>query len=309
MVVLRLTGVASAAALALAASSAAQQQPNFDAVQITSVDLGDGLYMLIGQGGNIGLSTGPDGVLMVDDQFAPLSDKIAAKIEELARGSSVRFVLNTHHHGDHSGGNDALAGRGATVVAHENVRAHFIDPPAGGDGTIPPPREPIAWPTITFAESATFHMNGQTVHAIHVPPAHTDGDTIVYFEEANVIHMGDTVSWNSYPRADGPGGGSLAGFVTAADTALALGDDSTRIITGHGATTPITKADLREYRDMAEAAYGILAPLAAGEQSIDDIVAADPLASLNGRWGAGSQTPEAFIRGAITTLRAAATTP
>jgi glyoxylase-like metal-dependent hydrolase (beta-lactamase superfamily II) len=306
MSLLRLTGAASAAALILGFSAGAQQGPNFDAVEITSVDLGGGLYMLLGQGGNIGLSTGPDGVLMVDDQFAPLSAKISAKIEELAGSAGgPRFVLNTHHHGDHTGGNDNFAAAGATIVAHDNVRAHLVSPPPAADGTAPPPRETVSWPVVTFADSVTFHMNGQTVHAIHVPPAHTDGDSIVWFEEANLIHMGDTVSWNSYPRADVPGGGSLAGFVTAADAALAIADDETRILCGHGAAEPLTKAQLQEYRDMAQAVTDILTPLAAGDRSIDDIVAADPLASLNGRWGMGSQTPEAFIRGAVAGLRAA----
>jgi glyoxylase-like metal-dependent hydrolase (beta-lactamase superfamily II) len=297
---------AAAAALGLAASADAQQQ-DLSTVEITSVDLGGGMHMLIGSGGNIGLSVGPDGVLMVDDQFAPLSDKIAAKIEELGGTGGVRFVLNTHHHGDHNGGNENFTARGATVVAHDNVRTRLMSPSTTPTGAVNPPRPPEAWPVVTFAESVTFHMNGQTVHAIHVPPAHTDGDTIVWFEEADIIHMGDTVSWGSYPRADGPGGGALAGFATAADAALARADDDTRILCGHGITGPLTKADLQTYRDTVAAALDVLGPLAAGSQSVDDIVAADPLASLTAQLGATPQSAEAFIRGAMASLRPAAT--
>jgi glyoxylase-like metal-dependent hydrolase (beta-lactamase superfamily II) len=288
---------ATAAALGFAMSAAAQ--PNFDEIEISSVDLGDGLHMLVGAGGNIGLLVGADGVLMVDDQFAPLSDKIAAKIEELAGTGGVRFVLNTHHHGDHNGGNENFVARGATVVAHENVRTRLMSPSTSPTGAVNPPRPPDAWPVVTFADSVTFHMNGQTVHAIHVANAHTDGDTIVRFEEADVIHMGDTLNWNSYPRIDGNANGSLAGFINAAETALAHADADTRIIPGHGSTAPLGTADLAAYRDMLVAARDLLAPAAANPEAVDEVVAADPLASLNSRWGGGSVTPEAFVRSVV----------
>jgi glyoxylase-like metal-dependent hydrolase (beta-lactamase superfamily II) len=289
---------AAAAAAALSCAVAASAQPDLSAVEISSVDLGDGLHMLVGAGGNIGVSVGPDGVVMVDDQFAPLSDRIAAKIEELG-GGPVRFVLNTHHHGDHTGGNENFTARGATVVAHDNVRTRLMSPSTSPTGAVNPPRPAEAWPVVTFADSVTFHMNGQTVHAIHVANAHTDGDTIVWFEEADVIHMGDTLNWNSYPRIDGNANGSLDGFIAAAETALSHADGDTRVVPGHGSTTPLGRADLEAYRDMLTAARDILAPAAANPESIDELLAADPLASLNGRWGGGSVTPEAFIRSVV----------
>src|SRR5262249_34664099 len=155
---------------------------------------------LVGQGGNIGLLNGADGTLMIDDQFAPLSDKIAAKIAEIAGSSNVRFLVNTHVHGDHTGGNANFAQKRATIIAHDKVRTRIMQPKPtlrGGDPS--PPAPAVAWPIVTFAQDVTFHMDGQTIHAFHVAPAHTDGDVMIYFEEANVLHAGDVFTTTGYP--------------------------------------------------------------------------------------------------------------
>ncbi|MDH3600750.1 MAG: MBL fold metallo-hydrolase, partial [Candidatus Tectomicrobia bacterium] len=169
-----------------------QAQRDFSKVEIGTTQLADGLYMLTGAGGNIGVSVGQDGLFLIDDQFAPLSDKIMAALKKLSEGP-IRFVLNTHWHGDHTGGNENMGHAGAVIVSHDNVRKRlsteqFIK---AFDRKVPP-SPPGALPVVTFPESVTLHLNGETIHAFHVDPAHTDGDSVVHFRNANVIHAGDT---------------------------------------------------------------------------------------------------------------------
>jgi glyoxylase-like metal-dependent hydrolase (beta-lactamase superfamily II) len=198
------------------------------------------VYMLEGEGGNIGVSVGEDGIVVVDDQFAPLAPKIRAALKDITN-KPVRFVLNTHWHGDHTGGNAALA-REATIVAHENVRrrlASGMPPRKAGDEPRPPaPRE--ALPTITFNDKLSVHLNGEEVRAIHLPSGHTDGDAVIYFTQSNVVHMGDDFVTYGFPFVDLASGGSVKGLAAAIEKVAAELPAGVKIIPGHG---PISTVD------------------------------------------------------------------
>jgi glyoxylase-like metal-dependent hydrolase (beta-lactamase superfamily II) len=292
--------LASASALALAAASA--QEQNFDDAVVTAEELGSGIWLLQQpSGGNMGLSLGADGAIMVDDQFAPLAEKIVAKIREVG-GDAPRFIINTHHHGDHAGGNEPFAAMGTTLVAQDNVRARLMTEQASPLGGAPTPAAPpAAWPVVTFAQSVTFHMNGQNIHVIHTPPAHTDGDSIVYFEEANVLHAGDLFIRGGYPLIDVAAGGSLGGFVDAQTAAIGEINADTKVIPGHGPLS--TLADLTASRDRLAQFRDILAPLAASDLSIEDIIANQPLDGYNDGYTGGLITTEGFIAAAVTAMR------
>lgn len=276
---------------------AAQQQPNWDAVQIRPVKLTDQLYVLMGQGGNIGLSIGEDGAFVVDDQFAPLTAKIQAAIAALTP-RPVRFVLNTHWHGDHTGGNENFGKAGALIVAHDNVRRR-MNPEQFKDLVGRSQQAPkAALPVVTFSDEVTFHWNGETIHVFHVPSSHTDGDGIIHFVGADVVHMGDTFFNGRYPFIDTGSGGTVQGMIASAERVLALSTPATRIVPGHGEVTDA--AGLRAFRDMLVRARDAIAPLVARGMSEDDVVAARPTAALDATWGAN---PERFVRGVYQSLR------
>ena len=291
------------AALWLAAPAVLRaQEQDFTKVQIETVPVAQGVSMLIGAGGNIGVSTGADGVLLIDDQFAPLHPKIVAAVEALKSGP-VRFVLNTHWHFDHTGGNELFGKGGALLVAQDAVRTRL----AAGQffkafNRDVPPAPPAALPAITFSEDMTFHWNGEEIEALHAPNAHTDGDAIVHFRKANALHMGDVFISGRYPFIDLESGGSLAGILAACDRVLAIADAKTRIIPGHG---PLSGRDgLLKYRDMLMLARErIEAALAAGT-SLDALLADSPLADLDPVWGGGFVKPEAFLRAVHASLEA-----
>ena len=200
----------------LGAAGVAEAQRDFSGVEIQTTSLGDGLAMLQGAGGNLGVSTGPDGVLLIDDQYAPMTDKIRAAIAELSN-DPVRFVLNTHWHRDHTGGNENLGRGGAVIIAHDDVRKRMNSGQyfALRDTTIPAsPR--AALPIVTYSDGLTLHLNGQTIDVLHVDPAHTDGDSIVYFREADVLHLGDIFFAGRYPFIDLSSGGRVDGIIAAA---------------------------------------------------------------------------------------------
>ena len=223
-----------AVALALSGPLAApllaqQQQPDWNAVQIRTVSLGPGLYVLFGQGGNIGLSVGDDGAFVIDNQFAPLSEKILAAIRAVTP-KPVRFVVNTHWHGDHTGGNENFGKAGALIVAHDNVRrrmnpAQFKDV-VGRTQQAPP----VALPVVTFGSDVTFHWNGETIVVRHVPNSHTDGDAVIQFVGADVIHLGDTFFNGRYPFIDLQSGGSLEGMIASSNRVLGMMGPQTRLI-------------------------------------------------------------------------------
>lgn len=273
---------------------AVAQQQDLSQVQIGTVPVADGLYMLTGSGGNIGVSVGADGVVVIDDQFAALVDKIRAAIAEVS-DKPVRMVLNTHWHFDHTGGNELLAGGGALVIAHENVRKRMS---AGQFNEFfqseTPPSPAGALPVVTFTSDVTLHLNGQTIEIEHVPTAHTDGDAIVWFKELNAVHMGDTYFNGFYPFIDFGSDGNIRGMVAAVEHALERMDANTQVIPGHG---PLSNAaELRTYHDMLKAVTERMEALMAQGKDVDAIVAAKPTAAFDAEWGGGFIKPDDWVR-------------
>lgn len=285
--------LALAAVLAAFAALAALAQQDFSKVEIKTEKLAEGVWMLTGAGGNIGVSAGADGVFLVDDQYAPLTAKIKAALATIS-DKPVRFVLNTHWHGDHVGGNENLGKAGVVVVAHDNVRKRMSSEQfIKVFNSKVPPSPAAALPLVTFADSISFHVNGDEVEAFHVPPAHTDGDSFVYFRKANVLHMGDTFFNGLYPFIDLSAGGSIAGMIGACDRGLSTGDASTKVIPGHG---PVgSKADLKAFRDMLVASRDAVARLVKAGKTLDEVKAAKPTAALDEKWGKGFLKPDGWV--------------
>ena len=277
----------------LTVSPAAAQ--DWDDVEISAQDLGGGVYMLMGRGGNLGLSVGQDGVFLIDDQYAPLTDKIVAAIREIT-SEPVRFVFNTHWHGDHTGGNENMGGLGALIVAHENVRARLsmdqVLERVGRPVSTTPASPTGAWPVVTFTEDVTFHLNGDDLHAFHVEAAHTDGDAIVHFRQANVVHMGDTFFRGRFPFIDTATGGSIDGIIAAAGRALAVMDADTKVIPGHGDLG--TREDLRAYRDAMKMLRDRVDALMKEGLSLEDILARTPCADYAAQVGAPADQERSF---------------
>ena len=278
-------------ALALPGVLAAQR--NFDSVQVRTIKVADGVYMLAGAGGNIGVSAGKDGVILVDDQFAPLTAKIKAAVAAIDPGA-IRFVLNTHWHGDHTGGNENLARAGVLIIAQENVRHRMsVDQFVAALRDTVRASPAAALPVVTFSDAVTFYLNGDSIEAFHVPPAHTDGDAVIWWRHANVIHAGDTF-WNGlYPLIDLSSGGSVDGMVGAADRMLALCDSTTKVIPGHG---PLgDRAALKAFRDMLATVRDRVRSAVRRGSTLDQVKAAKPTAEFDAAWGHGSMSPERFI--------------
>lgn len=262
-------------------------------VQIETVRAAENVYMLAGSGGNIGLSVGTDGAFLIDDQYAPLTQKIKASVAALT-DQPIRFVVNTHWHGDHTGGNENLGEAGALIVAHENVRARMsVEQFIAAFDRRYPPAPPRALPVITFTESVTFHWNGDEIHVFHVDPAHTDGDAIIRFTNANVIHMGDTYFNRSYPFIDVSTGGSLDGVIAAVDRVLRYADGNTVVIPGHG---PISnRTELRTYRDLLVTVRDRIARLIAQGEDRAAVIAAKPTSDFDTIWGRGFLQPDQWV--------------
>jgi glyoxylase-like metal-dependent hydrolase (beta-lactamase superfamily II) len=261
-------------------------------VTVKVVPVAPGVYMLEGMGGNIGLSVGRDDAFIIDDQYAPMTAKIKAAVATVTP-KPVRFVVNTHWHGDHTGGNEAMAESGA-IFAHENVRRRMSKEQfLAAFNMRTPASPPAALPVITFSDTISFYVNDDTLHTFHVRNAHTDGDAIIIFRKANVVHMGDTFFNGMYPFIDVSTGGSLAGMVSAANDVLAVTNAGTRFIPGHGPLA--TRADLVRYRDMMVTVRQRIGRLVAQRRTLKQVLDAKPLADLDAQWGNGFLKPEQFL--------------
>lgn len=283
-------------ALALVATftAAAAQGQDFSKVEIQTRKLDANTYMLTGAGGNIGVSVGDDAVFIIDDQFAPLVPKIQAALAAISP-KPVKFVLNTHYHFDHTGGNEGLGKAGALIVAHDNVRKRMTsDQLISFIGANQPKAPAIALPVVTVAGEMTFHINGDELHAFHVPRAHTDGDLIVHFRRSDVVHMGDVYFNGFYPFIDTGSGGTAAGVVAAADRVLAVATEKTQIIPGHGPLA--NRTDLKAYRDMLASVAQRITELRASGRSEEQIRAAQPSAEFDAKYGGGFIKPERFVQ-------------
>lgn len=279
-------------ALSLAAATPAAAQ-NPDSVTIRTIPVRGNISMLMGQGGNIGVSTGADGGFVIDDEYPAHTAKVQAVLAALSP-KPVRFVVNTHWHGDHTGGNQALTGGGAIVVAHDNVRRRmsteqFLE---AFQAKIPP-SPAAALPVVTFADQISFHWNGEEIRVFHVKPAHTDGDAIVHFTGSNVIHTGDIFFNGLYPFIDGSSGGNVEGMLAAVDQVLALANADTKIIPGHGPLA--TRADLVSYRAMLVTVTDRIRALIRQKKTLDEVVAAKPTAEFDAAWGKAFLNPAMFI--------------
>ena len=262
------------------------QRGNFDDVEYAVTDLGNGIYMLEGSGGNIGLSIGEDGAFLIDDQYAPLTPKLLAAIRELTE-APVKYVLNTHWHGDHTGGNENLAKTGAVIVAHDNVRSRMAAP-----GQRQSPQQ--ALPVITFSDTHTHYLNGLQIQATHVASAHTDGDVLVNFVGTNVIHAGDILFNGIYPFIDLDSGGSVDGYIAAMEKLASLADTDTKIIAGHGPLA--TKQDVEKSIAVVKEAKSRIARLVAEKKTLEEVQQMDPLADLNEKWSWSFITGERFTQ-------------
>jgi len=281
-------------AMLLLALSAQAQQQDFSKVVVTSQQVADGIYMLTGSGGNIGALVGDDGIVIIDDQYAPLSPKIHEALAKLSP-KPVKFVINTHHHFDHTGGNEIFGHEGAVIVAQDNVRRRMSEKQViemFKAETPPAPKE--ALPVVTFTEDVGLHFDGEDLHVFHVPNAHTDGDALIMFTKANVLHTGDILFNGFYPFIDVGGGGSINGMIAAADRVLGMVNENTKIIPGHGPLA--TPKDLRAFRDMLITLRDRVAKLIKDGKSADEAVAAQPTKDLDETWGKGFLKPEQVVR-------------
>ena len=263
--------------VAIAALPLAAQQ-NFDTVQVRSVRISDGIYMLMGAGGNIGVSLGDDGTLLVDDQFAPLTARIQAAVRGLT-SQGVKYLINTHWHGDHVGGNENFGNAGVLIVAHDNVRERMSKEPFMPRFNQKVPASPkVALPVVTFPETMSVHINGEDIVAVHVRHAHTDGDVLVKFTRANVVHAGDVYVRYGFPFIDDASGGSFLGIIAGTEQLLAATNAATKYIPGHGELA--TRADVEAYHKMLVTIRDRVGAAIKKRTSLKDLLAAKPLADL-----------------------------
>ena len=286
---------------ALAAGAAWAQQPDFSKVQIKTNKLSDNFYTLDGQGGTIGVLTGPDGVLMVDAQFAPLSDKIAAAVKQISNGN-IKYLINTHVHGDHTGGNENFGKMGATIVAREELRNRLAHPNPGANGAPGVPMPDAGLPKITYVGTLTFKMNGEVVRAIAIPRAHTDGDTMVYFENNDVVMTGDWYRSIQFPNIDRANGGSLQGLVDAMSRVIALCGPNTKVVPGHGAT--VDRNALMTHRDVIVGVRNNVAALLKQGKTQEEVIAAKPAAAFSSQVKEVGITEDRFVGQVYAELKA-----
>jgi glyoxylase-like metal-dependent hydrolase (beta-lactamase superfamily II) len=288
--------------LAAAAQAQAQQTRDFSKVVIKTTDLGHRTYMLAGEGGNMTAIVGADGVILVDGEFLPLHDKIRAALAALSP-APVRYLVNTHYHGDHSGGNAGFAAEGTVVVAHVNVRNRLAAGTTNGlTGAKTPPAAPAALPAEIYTDTMTLTLKDRSAWLAHIANAQTDGDTYVYVADADVLATGDIVTLGTrYPNIDFANGGSIDGMIAGVDAYLKLVDDNTKIVPGHGPLA--NKAVLVGYRAMLAKARERVAKLIAEGKSESEVVAARPLADYDAKIGASEQASANFLRVVYNSLK------
>lgn len=283
--------VSPALALLLAGAAHAQND-DFDAVQITAHHIAGNVHYLEGRGGNVGVVVADDGIIIVDDQFAPLTQKILAAIRGIS-DAPVRFVINTHVHPDHTGGNENLAAAGVTIMAHDNVRVRMTQGIRGG-----PPAPVAARPVLTYGNSIRLQAGDEEISVVKVPPAHTDGDSIIYFRSSNVLHLGDIFRTTGYPVIDFDNGGTAQGTLEALQIVLDMAGPDTAILPGHGVLSGV--GDVREFRDMIAEVAGRVSDLIDQGMTLEQVLAAKPTADLDARWG----SPDRFLPGLYNSLAA-----
>jgi cyclase len=274
--------------LSLAASAvlAQGQQPDFSAVQIKVHQVSGNVYYLEGQGGNVGILIGDDGVLMIDDQFAPLSEKLTAAIRTLSN-KPIRMLVNTHIHGDHTGGNANFGAMGIDIVAHDNVRVRLAK---GVNGGAPSPA--VALPVVTFGDTLSLHLNGENIEIAKLPPAHTDGDSYIRFANADVIHAGDVFRTVGYPGVDFGNGGTVKGTIAALQALVDAAGPNTKILPGHGVVS--TRDDVAAFRDLTVELQKRFTDLIRQGMTLEQVVAAKPTADLDAKYGSSERLIPAF---------------
>lgn len=292
-----LAAFAAAAVVALG-----QGTPDYSKVQIKTNKLSDNFYTLDGAGGTIGVLTGPDGVLMVDAQFAPLSDKIAAAIKQLSGGQAIKYLINTHVHGDHTGGNENFAKMGATIIARPELRNRLAHPNPGANGQPGMPAPAAALPIINYNGNLNIQMDGEEVRVFAIPRAHTDGDTMVQFVNNNAIMTGDWYRSVQFPNIDRANGGSLRGLEDAMARVIAMCDANTKVIPGHGAT--VDRAALMEHRDVIMGVHRKVAALIKQGKSQDEVIAAKPAAEYDSKIKEVGMTEDRFVGQVYAELKA-----
>jgi cyclase len=279
----------------LAVAPAARAQKSLDDVVITPLKLADGIWMLTGAGGNMMVCAGPDGALLVDAEYGPLAARIRAVVDSLSGGPPVRFVLNTHYHGDHVSGDSAMAAAGATIVAHANARRRMsADRFNGTSGTTTRAVPAAGLPVVTFSDSLAFYLNGHEIRVLHLPPGHTDGDAVVWIPDADVVHTGDLLFNGTYPVIDASAGGSISGMIRSLNLLMRIAMPTTKIVPGHGPLAD--RAALLRFRGMLLAVQDRVTTLVTKGYTLEQVMAAKPLADLDRVWGTGYMKPAAFLQ-------------
>jgi len=297
---LRTSATAVLAALFVGGAAFAQQR-DLDKVEIKSEKLTDNLYVLTGMGGSVGLLTGPDGAVIIDDQVPGLGPKIQAAVAALT-DKPVRFTLNTHYHFDHTGNNETFGRAGSVIVAHDNTRARLPKEQVFKvlNISVPPP-PPIALPVVTFPDRLSLHLNGQDIDALYLPNAHTDSDVAYFFRQANIVHMGDVFAGTFYPFVDSEGGGSFDGVIAALEKVAKWTNPDTRFIRGHGAVA--TRAEMQEYHDMLVAVRKRVVDAIKAGKTQEQVVASQPPKDFDAKYGMGMLKPDVFVQRLFVDLR------
>jgi glyoxylase-like metal-dependent hydrolase (beta-lactamase superfamily II) len=278
---------AFAAAMLVTTAVFAQQQ-DFSKVEIKVQKVQGTVYMLTGAGGNIGVSVGDDGIVIVDDEFAPLAPKIKDALKSIST-KPIKFILNTHFHGDHTGGNETF-GHDAPIIAHDNVRTRLAAGSKTGTRETPPAPK-VALPVITFNDTATIHVNGEDIKAVHFPHGHTDGDSVIFFTKSNVVHMGDDLFFAQFPFIDLDNGGSVRGLIKNLDKIMPMLDDDTKLIAGHGALSD--KKALNEWINMLKGTVAIMNEAIQKGKTLEQVKTEKTLVAFS-NWDQGFMTLDKY---------------